>query len=591
MKNILLFVVDSLNYSHVQDSPIKLMPFCEQLKKDAVYCEKMYAQAPYTEAATMNIYCGQDVLDNGGYIYRYRNADSVIFEAMKKQGYTTYFNSFQPQCYPSSLRRGVDYIFNSVGYDQEALWPYRFRHYAQVHANGGMKPEDYETLYAILTDNFTEWLRFAQDMMAGDDGLALIRENAPAYDAKDVCERVAAEKEAFEQDKKTYVENVLREGTSHAIFRIPAYVQNDKIRDRSGQEQVRNEMKSLLRRIQRMDVRLNLKNGRGILKGPVAKTKALLKKPGMAAVKDLAKSMLLSANNLWDLDLKQRMKDWDRFKNAPSARSHIDHYIRWAAERPEQEKHFACIHIDDIHNPEMFFTYDSGDPQLLKQEIRNAHDLLDEIPSIYKGSLTHDLSLRYMDKVIEYLFGQLQEKGLKENTIVLICADHGFSFSGNPLRDSFVTNLYLENYQIPFLLVGSDWEPQRIDAWRSSKDIAATLCDLAGGEKPVNFTGHSVHETFEYDTLQIEYCGGGCPDMERRKLKIAAFDKKYFVGTEEVLHKQLTLDDVTEIYDLEKDPGQFCNLKGKAYDQECVLPLLDYINMRRKCIGQGLTKA
>ena len=67
-KNILLYVVDSLNYSHIKNSDLNLMPFLEELKKDAVYCENMYSQAPYTEAALMNLYCGQDVLENGGYM-------------------------------------------------------------------------------------------------------------------------------------------------------------------------------------------------------------------------------------------------------------------------------------------------------------------------------------------------------------------------------------------------------------------------------------------------------------------------------------------------------------------------------------------
>ena len=54
-KNYLLFIIDSLNYSHVKESKIELMPFMEQLKREGVYCESMYSQAPYTEAAVMNL--------------------------------------------------------------------------------------------------------------------------------------------------------------------------------------------------------------------------------------------------------------------------------------------------------------------------------------------------------------------------------------------------------------------------------------------------------------------------------------------------------------------------------------------------------
>lgn len=71
MHNILLFIIDSLNYSHVKESPINLMPYLSEIKKAGLYCENMYSQAPYTEAAVMNLYCGDNVLQNGGYLFRF----------------------------------------------------------------------------------------------------------------------------------------------------------------------------------------------------------------------------------------------------------------------------------------------------------------------------------------------------------------------------------------------------------------------------------------------------------------------------------------------------------------------------------------
>lgn len=149
-KNYLLFIIDSLNYSHVKESPVELMPFLQELKKKGVSCENMYSQAPYTEAAVMNLYCGQDVLQDGGYLLRFKDAKLTLFEAMQRHGYITYYNSYQPQCHPSSVRRGIDYIYYNVGYDLEALWSYRLYHYSVLHKAGKLTEVDYDILKEIL---------------------------------------------------------------------------------------------------------------------------------------------------------------------------------------------------------------------------------------------------------------------------------------------------------------------------------------------------------------------------------------------------------------------------------------------------------
>ena len=577
MKNILLFIIDSLNYSHVKESPIQLMPFLEQLKASGIACENMFSQAPYTEAAVMNIYCGQDVLQNKGYLFRFKDAPLTIFEAMQQKGYVTYFNSYQPQCHPSSVRRGVDHIFYNVGYDQGALWSYRLGHYADIYRQNALTEADYQNLEEIFEDNLSEWIRFTDDMLNGDPSVSMIRDNAPDYDAAAVKVLVAEQRKLYREDPRGYIHEVLAQGTGHCLFKIPAYVQSGKITDRTAIPQIKTLFTPLFQRIRKMSVRLNRKNTKGLWKGPARKFGEFVKHPSMTSLKNLAKSMLLSANAIYDLDLFERLDNCDWFKNAPSGKTHIDHYISWA--KAHKDAHFACIHIDDIHNPEVFFTYDSDDMALLRREEQAAQKLLDQIPENYSGSLTHDLSLRYMDNVIRYLYEQLEGSGLLEDTCVLICADHGFSFSGNPLRDSAVVNLYLENYSIPCVITGSGLPERQITDLRSSKDIPATLCYLADQQVPEAFTGTPVTSETGYPCVQIEYCGGGCPDITRRELKIAAFNQKYFVGTLGTLEASVC---VTEVYDLEKDPLQLCNLIKPGYDKDAVRPLVEHIEIRKQ---------
>ncbi len=584
-KNYLLFIIDSLNYSHVKESTVNLMPFTEQLKKNGFFCEAMYSQAPYTEAAVMNLYCGQDVLQNGGYLNRFKDAPLTLFEAMKKKGFVTYFNSFQPQCHPSSIRRGVDYIYYNVGYDLGALWSYRLVHYAEQLRKGNLTKADYQELHEIFNDNFTEWIRFLDDMLSGNESTNMICNNASNYDASQVKNSVEKEYSQYKEQPDAYVDSVLKQGCAHTLFSIPAFIQDRKIKDRNVICKVQKEFRPLMRRIKLMNFRLNAKNCKGIMRGPIKKAGTLIKQPGKTTFKEFGKSGYLAANQLFDIDLYKRIEEgYECFKNAPSGRTHIDHYIRWATEHKEDGAHFACIHIDDIHNPEVFFTYDSSDMDLLKKECDEAKKLLAELPSDYYGSITHDLSLRYIDNVIKYLYEQMQDKGLLENTCIAICADHGFSFSGNPLRDSFVINLFLENYHIPCIFTGTGIEPKCITNLRTSKDIAATICALADDDIPEAFTGHSIADEYEYDNVFVEYCGGGCPDLSRREIKLATFNKTYFVGTLCTLTDVLDENAITEIYDLSKDPKQLKNLVHSKYDNQQVQYLLAQIEQRREAI-------
>lgn len=581
-KNFLLFIVDSLNYSHVKSSTVELMPFLNELRRKGISCENMFSQAPYTEAAVMNLYCGQDVLHNGGYMFRFKDAEQTIFDVMKQHGYVTFFNSFQPQCYPSSLRRGIDSIYYNVGYDLGALWSYRLAHFSGLYKSNEISEVDYIILSEIFDDNFAEWLKFVDDVLLDSESVGMIKGNDSLYDAKKVRAEVQTQYDEYRSDKIAYINAIFEQGQKHPLFGIPAYVQNNKIKDRAIPQYVKEEFRSLMKKIKRMDAKLNIKNAKGILHGPMKCMGKLLIHPSKLRFKNFLKSAYLSVNEIIDLDLFQRInEDCDRFKNAPSGRTHIDHFISWTKQRDENSPFFACIHIDDIHNPEVFFTYDTEDKKLIKKERENAEKVLDKIPKGYYGSLTHDLSLSYIDNVIRYLYEKMEEEKLLDNTCIIICADHGFSFAGNPLRDSFVINLYLENYKIPCVITGAGHEGVSVDKLCSSKDIPATICDLAFGKIPACFSGKSVLREDEHFNLLIEYCGGGCPDLKRRDLKIAAFDAQYFVGTLSKLDEEINEKTITEVYDLVGDPLQKDNLVKKGYSFENVALLIEKIRVRK----------
>ena len=582
-KNVIFLVIDSLNYSRVKSSNYAVMPYLGQLEKEGICCQNMYSEAPYTEAASMNIYCGQDTLSHNGYIFRYKDSPKTLFEALSDAGYQTYYNSFQPQCHPSSVCRGVDDTYYNVGFDSGAFWSYRLSHFANLLKANSLTDTDYLVLIELFDDNFKYWIKFVSDISSNKEICSMIEGNDRNYNPEQVKNAVESEYATYQNDKKSYINSVLEQGTAHKLFSIPAYVQNNKIKNREFIEQIRQLYTPLFKKIKRKNIKLNRRNNKGVFKGANKKLGFFLRHPSKLNLKNYLKALYISINTIRDLDLFTRIERPDEFKNAPSLDKHLEHFYNWAENRQSDKPYFACIHVDDVHNPEIFFTYDTEDIELLKRQKEISEKYVDSLPKDYKGVISHDLSLLYVDSEIKRMVQTLKEKGTYDNTTIVITADHGFSFAGYPIRDSFVINKYLENYNIPFVIVNSGLQPNKISEICRSTDIATTLVGLCGGVSPENFTGHSILETTSADRKAIiEFCGGGCPDLSRREIMAAAFDKEWFVGVNYTLDSEISLDSVSEIYNLAKDPLQLKNLVKAEYDKEKILDLLEIIKTRKE---------
>ena len=95
-------------------------------------------------------------------------------------------------------------------------------------------------------------------------------------------------------------------------------------------------------------------------------------------------------------------------------------------------------------------------------------------------------------------------------------------------------------------------------------DIPPTICDILGIDIPSSFAGNSLLKERKGDILTIEYCGGGCPDINYRQLMIAAFDQRYMVAGLFKLSDCFGEEHITEIYDL-KNAIIFHNLPFTTY--------------------------
>lgn len=97
----------------------------------------------------------------------------------------------------------------------------------------------------------------------------------------------------------------------------------------------------------------------------------------------------------------------------------------------------------------------------------------------------------YVDEEIKKLFDFLESKGWRDDTLVVLTADHGESLGehGESTHGYFAYN---STIWVPMIMAGPGIEPARIHEYVSHIDIFPTVCDFLGIEKPAFCQGASL---------------------------------------------------------------------------------------------------
>lgn len=129
--------------------------------------------------------------------------------------------------------------------------------------------------------------------------------------------------------------------------------------------------------------------------------------------------------------------------------------------------------------------------------VRNKKDL-QQLEDLYDGSL------RYQDEKFGEFLDELGERGVLDDTIVIVCGDHGEMFfeHGVAGHGKFP---YEEELKVPLLMRGPQVLPQgkQFDSIVQLIDIAPTLMDVLGFEPDKSFRGKSLRPVFEEEVKQL----------------------------------------------------------------------------------------
>jgi len=237
--------------------------------------------------------------------------------------------------------------------------------------------------------------------------------------------------------------------------------------------------------------------------------------------------------------------------------------ISWLRAK-QPNKFFMYIHYDDAHFPytpadnfKMYDVYKSnvnvtGEncKPIRRGEIKLTEEDVNHVVALYDGEI------KSTDKKIEVLLNQLDQMGYGNNTLVIILADHGDEFMEHGGVGHGHT-LYDELIRVPLIMKGPTI-PKNIqsDGLVQSIDIAPTIFDILDLQPDKEMEGKSliplIFKTREVnDYAYSERKGYDNEDFFRairtKKWKlIRNFNKKQNV-----------------LFDLEKDPGEFVDVKDQ----------------------------
>ena len=207
--------------------------------------------------------------------------------------------------------------------------------------------------------------------------------------------------------------------------------------------------------------------------------------------------------------------------------------------------------------------------------------------------------VRCIDDGLGQIVGALDQLGLRENTIVVFCSDHG-DFMGEHGMQCKGGVFYDCLTRVPLIL---SWpgvvEPGRDESMVNLVDIVPTLLQLQGLDVPRSMHGQGLPQvvsTAPRDTAFSEYGAGGpafrMADLEQmprphgRKALIQSLQwreaegRRKMARTQEWKYVYDPMGDLDELYDLYRDPWELENVAADPTCQEVIsdmrLRLLDW---------------
>lgn len=576
MKNVIYILVDALSYDNIgkkayRNSPT---PFLDKISEKSLYCENMYTQAPYTEAAFISSLAGEKTLENGGYMLGLKKCKKSYGELLGGKGYKT-FSTFSPYVYSSTYVKAIEQYFYSRIYSLSPLKIYRLSYFRDLYDKSKLTREHLAVCEELLEDAFEIWLDQLNGLLGENEHNIMVQKLVSVKIIPEVKALVEAEYKQFKTDSHKYVSNLFENWDKHSLFLIKTLECKEKHSEKVHSEIVKNEMEYLekiqekYRRLMKKNMKIDWKYLFDLARYDDSE-KLYGARHALNGYLGLYNSTLLT-------DVITKHVEYDKI--TISAKTQLDVFYDKIKQADENdENYYAFIHIEDLHLPCMYYTYDTDDYSVIQKEFEYHKKYTECLPANYRGNLAADLSTHYID----YYLGQFFEKmnqNKKNDFLFIVTADHGFPSNYNPPRPLIYNSFYQENYHIPFIMYDSKEKKQLIDyELHSSRDIFDFVIGKALEEKNVTLPNR--------DYVMVEYPGPGCPDISKNRLYYAIHDGNYKIAAKAKLTENIDEETVILIFNVREDPDEKKNLVRKEYDNEQVSKLIRILQKRHEVLRE-----
>jgi len=260
--------------------------------------------------------------------------------------------------------------------------------------------------------------------------------------------------------------------------------------------------------------------------------------------------------------------------------------IGWLRARQRERPFFLYLHYMDVHQP---YRAAARHHQRFVTEI--GVKLLGNRPLAMFAPLdlrySHALyraCVAYQDDLVGELLHELDAAGLRDDTLIVLTADHGEEF-GEHGGVGHGTSLYGELVRVPLVVV----LPGRVEAGRrvthlsQHLDVAPTMLSLAGLSRPSSFRGGSIFEPAERVLLEMGPWVGVAADGAKLVWKRDAGEPQLFALSDE-LDRQ-PRDDPATTARLRARLDEYLALERAGSDVQSSIPLSAEETERLRALG------
>ena len=446
-KNVIFLVVDSLSREYTENYPLESGNFFDYLDKHSICAGNMYATAPFTESALEGMWNQKSPLDTFWGNRRQPVCRNSMFSVFQKAGYEVYFTdrtSVEEYAvdYPETDRKKADRAArNRIA---------RLLPQVKYYLNKKNAHMDGKTAVTNILD-----IVFDAVFQLGEtgDGEAL------------------REAERYAADKETYYAELERRQDSHPVFGILEGINGKEKARRDGcaypllqeelllAQEIADKNGKLLKEYNR-----DIPNGDWLAEQNLS---GLVYNRCIWSNANILPLIRLCESSVPDLDVHRGIAECGIYEFLENRKGNL------------KKPYFAYFHEFSFHYPEVFLQACQNEKKY-KAALEKALGLVSGLRITNRISVLKALSLIYVSGWLSELVQYLEEKGVFEDTYLVITSDHGISNFMYPLDRNYRWMFYKENFHVPFWILGSGIKAHTYETLCLSKCIVPTLGELCG---------------------------------------------------------------------------------------------------------------